>query len=204
MLTSIMPSSSSDKTLRRAILDTARAVVVDQGYQALSMRRIASAIGYSATSIYLHFEGKDALLHALIEEGMQRLGRLLQRAASSDETPVVRLQRVCEAYIRFGLKNPEYYEIMFMLHPEHMKRFPPEKYRRARRNLEIIGKAIRNASTNGSASAEELLIRATGVWASLHGAVSLIIAHRIDSKIDQKELVERVVKNTVRGLSFTK
>ncbi len=197
-----MVSSAPDKTLRRAILDTARAVVLEQGYQALSMRRIARTIGYSATSIYLHFEGKDALLHALIEEGMQRLGRVLKRAAASDGTPVMRLQRVCEAYVRFGLRNPEYYEIMFMLHPEHMKRFPPEKYRRARRNLEIIGNAIRDASSNASASADELLMRASAVWASLHGAVSLIIARRIDAKITRKELVERVVKNTVRGLGF--
>ena len=78
-------SSTSDGPengdLRRRILDTARHQLVQDGYQDLSMRKIASAIGYSATSIYLYFDSKDALLHALIHEGMMGLRDQLEEAA---------------------------------------------------------------------------------------------------------------------------
>lgn len=79
---------SEEAELRRHILDTARHLLVQEGYKALSMRTIADAIGYSATSIYLHFDGKDALLHALIHEGMMALrDRLRDAAAQHPDVP---------------------------------------------------------------------------------------------------------------------
>ena len=113
--------------LRRAILDQARHLLVEEGYNQLSMRKIGRAVGCSATSIYLHFDGKDALIHALIDEGMTRL---YDRLAAADEAagpdPAARLEAIARAYVRFALDNPEYYQVMFQLHPERMERYPVE------------------------------------------------------------------------------
>ncbi|MDX1502000.1 MAG: helix-turn-helix domain-containing protein, partial [Thermoanaerobaculia bacterium] len=57
-----MPDARSNGSdLRRTILDRTRHLLVEEGYNNLSMRKIARAVGCSATSIYLHFENKDAL-----------------------------------------------------------------------------------------------------------------------------------------------
>lgn len=199
---SVTAKSSPAKSLRRDILDSARQVVIEEGYSGLSMRRIAREIGYSATSIYLHFENKDALLHALIEEGMDRLYGTLRRASNRAAKPREKVRAVCAAYANFGVRNPEYYEIMFMLHPEHMSRFPAEKYRRARRNLEVIEGAIEAALPKGRSSREDLRLSATGVWAALHGAVALLIARRVDVRIPNNRLVERVVDQIICGLGL--
>src|SRR5690554_2597090 len=103
--------------LRRAILDHTRHLLVEEGYNNLSMRKIARAVGCSATSIYLHFENKDALFHALIGEGFARLNEALQDVADAHADAVERLETLSRRYIEFGLDHPEYYEIMFMLHP---------------------------------------------------------------------------------------
>ncbi len=110
-------SEKERKSLRREILDTARQLLTTTGYARLSMRNIANKIGYSATSIYLYFESKDDLVHALIDEGVELLGSRLSEANASESSPAGRLEAMCRAYVAFGMERPEYYEIMRMLHP---------------------------------------------------------------------------------------
>lgn len=194
-----MPRPTNPK-LRRAILDVARRVLIEQGYPALAMRPIAREVGCTATSIYLHFDSKDALIHALIDEGMELLGRELRAALAAGATPRDRLQRLARAYLSFGLENPEYYEIMFMLHPSRMERYPAENYRRARRNLDFFHQEL--AAALGPAAADrDLRAEATLLWTSLHGTVSLLIAGRIDAAIDRDKLVELAVAQVLRSLS---
>jgi AcrR family transcriptional regulator len=196
--------------LRRHILDGARHLLVRGGYQNLSMRRLARAIGYSATSIYLHFESKDDLFHALINEGMERLQARLREAAglgeSSDDAssaldPSAQLEALCRAFAHFGLENPEYYDVMFLLRPAAMERYPPEKYRRARRNLDLVQNILRRGAERGQFDAPDSLAAASALWASLHGTVSLLLARRVDVRLDADTLVEEAVRQALRGVA---
>lgn len=194
-------SENGEKSLRRRILDTTRHLLVRDGYQRLSMRRIARAMGYSATSIYLHFEDKDALFHTLIDEGFERLREVLRRASETHaDDPVRRLEALCRGFVDFGLENPEYYEIMFMLHPEHMERYPAEKYRRARRNLELLIETLASGAEKGLFGIKEPHVSASTIWASLHGIVSLLIARRIDVRIDRDAFIETALQQTIGGV----
>lgn len=188
--------------LRRLILDTTRHLLVQEGYQNLSMRKIARAIDYSATSIYLHFDNKDALLHALIDEGMSRLYETLKQVcARHPQNCVDRLEALCRRFIQFGLDNPEYYEIMFLLHPERMERYPAEKYRRARRNLDVIAETLAAGSDEEVFAVEDPRVAASTVWASLHGAVSLLLAERLDIRIGAEAFIESTIEQTIRGFT---
>jgi AcrR family transcriptional regulator len=195
------PSAPSDNgNLRRHILDTARHLLVTDGYQNLSMRKIADAIGYSATSIYLHFDGKDALLHALIHEGMMQLqDALKETAARFPEDPFRRLRALCRCFVDFGLSNPEYYEIMFQLRPERMKRYPPEKYREARSNLDLFRRALEEGAEAGRFDVEDPDVLASTIWASLHGTVSLLLADRVDARIERETFIDAAIQRTLRG-----
>lgn len=186
--------------LRRAILDTTRRLLLEDGYNAVSMRKIAKSVGCSATSIYLHFDSKDALIHALIDEGMGKLHDVLAEAAQNAAGPVERIEDLCRAYVNYGLQNPEYYEVMFMLHPERMERYPAEKYRRARRNLESFAEAIGAASQTDEVEVEDPEIAASVLWTALHGAVALLLARRIDVRIDQGTYVNAVIMHAMSGL----
>lgn len=197
---SAQPDSSKAGNLRRQILDTARHLLVQEGYPNLSMRKIADAIGYSATTIYLHFDSKDALLHALIHEGMMRLNEKLGAVAGRwPDDPVHRLRALCRSFIDFGLNNPEYYEIMFQLRPERMKRYPPEKYREARTNLEYFSHALQDGAQEGIFHAEKADVVASTIWASLHGTVSLLLAERVDVRIDPEAFIETAIHRTIQG-----
>lgn len=192
-----------ESDLRRKILDTTRHLMVQDGYKGLSMRKIARAIGYSATSIYLHFESKDALFHALIDEGMGRLYEALSETADAPhEDAVACLQALCERYIQFGLDNPEYYEVMFMLHPEHMERYPAEKYRRARRSLDLFADVLSRAAREGAAQLDDARVWASTTWAALHGTVALLLARRVDVRIDPEAFVGVAVEQVVRSVTY--
>ncbi len=197
---SAQSNSSEDEDLRRQILDTARHLLVREGYQNLSMRKIADAIGYSATSIYLYFDGKDALLHTLIHEGMMQLHQKLDETATRhNDDPVGRLRALCRCFIDFGLENPEYYEIMFQLRPERMKRYPPTKYRKARSNLEFFGRALEEGEEKGIFGIEDAKVTASTIWASLHGTVSLLLAERVDVSIEREAFIETAIRQAIQG-----
>ncbi len=197
-------SSTSDGSengdLRRRILDTARHLLVQEGYQDLSMRKIANAIGYSATSIYLYFDSKDALLHTLIHEGMMGLrDQLKETAAQHPDAPVGRLRALCRCFVDFGLENPEYYEIMFQLRPERMERYPPEKYREARENLDFFARALEEGVEEGIFEVDDIKVSASTVWASLHGTISLLLADRVDVRIEPDTFIDTAIRQAIRG-----
>lgn len=193
-------SSSSNGDLRRLILDTTRHLLVQEGYQNVSMRKIAREIDYSATSIYLYFDSKDSLLHALIHEGMMQLYDMLCDAAEAHpDDPIARLEALCRCSITFGLDNPEYYEIMFQLRPERMERYPAEKYRQARRNLELFARALTDGMASGVLHANDARVSASTIWASLHGTVSLLLAERVDVRIDRDAFIEAAIQQTLRS-----
>lgn len=217
----------SEPALRALILDTARNLLTTKGYHHLSMRRIAGQIGYSATSIYLHFDNRDQLVHALIDQGVDRLyerlsgvvsgedageragpqaGEHAERQAGDSQTvssagnrTIDRLLRLCRAYVHFGLENPEYYEIMYILHPEYMARYPADKYRKARRNLMILADALEEGMESGLFEPSDPLTAATVVWAQLHGTVSLLNSRRVDRRVDEEQLIDEACRRIIRG-----
>ena len=164
------------------------------------MRNIANKIGYSATSIYLYFESKDDLVHALIDEGVELLGARLAEANASASTPEKRLEAMCRAYVAFGMERSEYYEIMYVLHPEYIKRYPAEKYRKARRNLEIMAVAVQDGIATGVFKDVESMLAANLAWSQLHGVVTLLSSERVDKRIDPEALIDAACRHVVSSM----
>ena len=186
--------------LRTAVLDAARQQLVREGYRDLSMRDVAGAVGCSVSSIYLYFAGKDELVHTLMDEGFERWYRRQRELIDTAGTPEARLEAVCRAYVEFGLANPEFYEIMYMFHSDRMARYPKELFRRARRNLELMGELIVAYAPEAVPTADDARIRATALWATLHGIVSTIISDRLDRGIDRARYIEGTIRYALAGV----
>jgi AcrR family transcriptional regulator len=99
--------------LRAKILDAARELFVTEGIEAVSMRKIADKIGYSATTLYNYFEDKDALLYALCDADFGTLHEVFKNIGKI-ANPVERLRKLGHAYISFALQYPSHYRLMFM------------------------------------------------------------------------------------------
>jgi len=96
---------------RRAILEGTESLLVEDGYQGFSMRRLAERCGYTAPTVYYYFGDKQGLLDALLEERMAGLLQRLRRVPASED-PLERTRRLFLAFVRFGIKNPTHYQLL--------------------------------------------------------------------------------------------
>ncbi|TKC63908.1 TetR/AcrR family transcriptional regulator [Pedobacter hiemivivus] len=100
---------------RASILEAAWLQVLTDGWQSLSIRKIADAIEYSIPVIYNHFENKEAILLEFTKEGFQKLGEALQGVKDQHQEPAVQLEAMAHAYWDFAFDHREYYQLMFGL-----------------------------------------------------------------------------------------
>src|SRR5213083_344338 len=98
---------------RQRILDAARRMFVQRGYEATTMRAIAAKIGYTPTAIYHHFEDKEALVAELSALDFRAFAQALQDFGAVAD-PVERLRRTGRAYVAFGVANSMDYQFLFM------------------------------------------------------------------------------------------
>lgn len=95
------------------ILDAALVIVKEEGWQALSMRKIADRIEYTAPIIYEYFSNKDAILLELTRKGFLILASDLEKAKAQHNTPDKQLEAMWLAYWNFAFANKELYQVMF-------------------------------------------------------------------------------------------
>src|SRR4051794_29321067 len=94
--------------LRGRIMTAAREMFATEGYEAVTMRKIASKIEYSPTAIYLHFADKDALMRELCTEDFSTLYRAFEKFIPIKD-PLERLRKVAQAYVAFSIDHPNQY-----------------------------------------------------------------------------------------------
>jgi AcrR family transcriptional regulator len=194
--------------IRGRILDAARELFAEEGYDAVTMRRIAEKIEYSPTAIYFHFRDKHALMQELCDEDFGALAQQFQGIAGIAD-PVDRLRQIGQAYVDFALSHRNHYRLMFMTpHPEAMR---PEDSRWTRGNPEEDAYAFLRATVAEAIAAGRLLAEFSDpdlvsqmVWAASHGVVSLHIAKCKDAWVDwrdPKHTAHAQIEVMIRGLS---
>lgn len=99
--------------VRKKIIDAALQLVKSEGWEALSIRKIADAIEYSAPVIYDHFANKEAILFEISQDGFKLLLSNIHKAISKKASPKEELKAFVETYWKFALKNRSYFKLMF-------------------------------------------------------------------------------------------
>jgi AcrR family transcriptional regulator len=100
---------------RASILEAAWHQVLTEGWQSLSIRKIADAIEYSIPVIYNHFENKEAILLEFTKEGFQKLADAMNDVKRQHNVPAKQLEVIAYAYWDFAFEHKEYYQLMFGL-----------------------------------------------------------------------------------------
>jgi len=192
---------------REKILDAARELFLREGYDGVSMRKVAEMIEYSPTAIYVHFADKEQLFHELCQEDFGRLAATLQGANLSPD-PVKRIEQIGRTYIEFGLRFPNHYKLMFMTaHPE--AEFD-DSDREIKGNPErdayaFLMQTILEAQHAGRFrdDLKDAELIAQTLWGAVHGVISLHIAKECDHWVEWRPMEERIevmVSAILRGL----
>jgi AcrR family transcriptional regulator len=184
--------------VRRKILDAAHELFAREGYDRVTMRRIAEAIEYSPTTIYNHFEDKDDLVQSLCEGDFARLlGALQARPAPAD--PVEQIRQLGLAYARFGIEYPNHYRFMFMTpHPHDA----PEKVPAGEQTYGLLRQAVERAMASGRFRDLKPETVCQVLWSAVHGATALLITYGAQFPHEPvvPDLVDQTCEATLRGL----
>jgi AcrR family transcriptional regulator len=157
--------------VRSAILATAWRLVRDEGWQSLSIRKIADAIEYSITVIYDHFENKEAILFEFGKEGFSKLAKKIEEAKAKTDDPAGQLKLIADAHWNFAFENKEHYQLMYgvgMAGCEIEKCLPERAVFRGL-VMEPINKLIKRGKNPGS----DPCLKYYTFWSILHGLISM-------------------------------
>jgi AcrR family transcriptional regulator len=153
------------------IVAAAAAIAEEEGWDAVTIRRLAEAIEYSQPVLYSHFENRDAIVAAVAIEGFRDLAAVLRAAAAAGATASDRLANVAAAYLDFAGARPALYRAMFVL-PTGL-RFAEEDTRpELREAFNSLAAVVTPYCPDGEAPTEVF-------WGALHGMAELERAGRI-------------------------
>ncbi len=157
-------------------MDAASELFVRDGYENVSMRRIADKIEYSPTTIYLYFKDKAELLDQVCQETFSRLVVRLSKIMEQQTDPVERLKRGLVAYIEFGLENPHHYRATFMMpRPEG---FDKKKYHQedspGMQAFSFLTRGLADCVNAGQMPAMNVELASQTLWAGIHGITALL------------------------------
>lgn len=196
--------SEAEKLAARVqILDAARELFVAKGVEAVTMREIAKKIGYSATTIYLHFKDKESLIHVLCLTDFKTLGVELAMILQNPE-PIARLVDLGAAYARFALAFPNHYRMMFMTEkPANVidENDIDPSWDAYKLLNDVVNDVFQAGYFQSQHDNPEMI--AQTLWAAIHGVCSLEITMKNDCNIAWCEVTERVQfmqKIMLRGL----
>lgn len=163
--------------MRGRISRAAMKLFLAEGFERTSIRRIAQEIEYTPGAIYSYFKDKDEILYALHNEGFDRLAVAFAGIAPSPD-PFEDLMHCGEAYLRFALENPEYYDLMFMMEATGNKIQENKEWREGLRAYDFLRERVYACMKRGRIPAGDPEAAAYGMWAAVHGMASLIIRNR--------------------------
>jgi AcrR family transcriptional regulator len=192
--------------LRQEILDAASELFIKEGYENVSMRRIADRIEYSPTTIYLYFKDKAELLESICQETFAKLIQRLTKIMEQPGDPVERLKRGLLAYIEFGLDNPHHYRSTFMTPlPEEMAR---EKFLKPEsagiQAFDFLRRCVYDCIAAGKFKTKDAELASQTLWAGVHGVTSLLITHTQFPWVGREKVINGVLDTLIVGLESQK
>ncbi|HTN36355.1 MAG TPA: TetR/AcrR family transcriptional regulator [Arachidicoccus sp.] len=186
------------EVIRVQILDMAWQIVKEEGWQALSIRKIADGIEYSVPVIYDHFANKEAILYELSMQGFRLLQSQLSKNIQSHEDPIEQLRAHVETYWNFAFRNKEYYQLMYGL---GMPCCGAGKMN-TEVNIfrDVISTTIEKIITQRGSDPNQLCFKSYALWSIVHGLISIMLMRvsDIDDTLNKQVMtdsLETFIKN---------
>jgi AcrR family transcriptional regulator len=154
------------------------------GYEGVTMRQLAEALGCSPKTPYRYFKDKADILATVRAQAFGRFADTLEKATAGVTDTAARGRLTSEAYLAFALKNPHAYRIMFEI-DEPVDEKHPELGPQAERAARYITRGAEEMAASGVIDVDPKLF-GWSMWAAIHGIVMLhqsgMLAHGPDYK----------------------
>ncbi len=186
--------------LRQQILEAAKTLFLTEGYEATSIRKIAAAIEFSPTTIYLYYKDKAEIAHALHQEGFKLFGQGFSNLQHINDA-FERLKAMGESYIQFAVDNRAYYELMFVMR-EPLDFIHNDKdvcWAEGQQAFHFLTSCIQQCKEAGYFKNFDTETFALLIWSTMHGLCTLHLHGHMSHVVEQKNIscgVENAIHRT--------
>lgn len=191
-------SDHSREEIKELALKAAEEIVAEVGFNGLSARKIASAIGYTVGTIYLVFKNLDDLIMQVNTRTLENLFQSVSKT-NNNKNPKENLRLFGQAYYEFASKNPHLWSLVFEHHVADGGDILPELGERITALFSLIEtelKAIEPKKKTATIHAASLAI-----WSSVHGITILAISDKLfmAQNVTPTQMIDQLIKNFLAG-----
>ena len=184
------------------IAAAARKILEREGPEAVSMRRVAAAVGITPMAIYHHFPDRAGLLKSITDQEFDRLLGFIRKREAEQGPPDELLIRLMDGYIDYALAQPRIFDFVFTRKREGARRFPHDFHARKSPTLNAVADALSREMGAKRLRPDDVWEIALELWALVHGYVVLYRADRFAMTEAQfRELCRTAIRRLIRGLA---
>ncbi len=189
---------------RGEILAAAKRIFLEDGVEHATMRRIAGAVGVSATALYVYFPDKAAILRAMAEATFSELLAALQAADRPTDPVLLRLQSGLSTYVAFARARPDEYRIIFAAKQQAVATGMFEPIAPAEQSFGMLRDIIALGVAEGGVRAGDPTLLAEGMWVAVHGLVTMLNDHCPRLTCNEADLERIVLDLLIAGATQNK
>jgi len=194
------PAPAIQRTTAEHIAQVALEILESEGAEAVSMRRVASAVGITPMAIYHYFPNREALLNHITDREFSKLLEYILAHPSRGNTES-RLADILEGYVDYALARPRIFDYVFSRPRPGARSFPRDFQARRSPTLNPVADVVATAMEQGDLRKDDVWEIAFALWAHVHGYVMLYRAGRISlSEKAFRELIHRSLRRFIHGL----
>ncbi len=192
-----MSAEPAATDVRAALIAETARLLYDAGPEAVSVRKVADAVGTSTMAVYTHFGGKPELLRAVCSEGFHQLGRHLARVRRTDDA-VADLAAFARAYRRTARADPHLFRAMFA-RPVGEVLVEPDEQAQALETFLVLVRGVQRAMDAGRLDRVAPDEMALELWSAVHGLVSIELGAGVQSNRQAERALAALVRHLAIG-----
>jgi AcrR family transcriptional regulator len=192
---------------RRTILEAAKKLFFERGYQNATIEMITELAGLSTGTFYLYFKSKREIYMTLYADGIDIFHRMAERAISwPGMSTIGRLSAIADAYHRFYTEYKEYFDILAFihLHQEELKNpgdIKSELDEKALKLLQMIESVIRKGVESGELAPMDTWKATNVLWGMMDGLVMLAERQNVTViGVSLEELIKQALEIIFYGM----
>jgi AcrR family transcriptional regulator len=188
------------RSTAKRITTAARRLLDQEGPEAVTMRKVAGAVGITPMAIYRHFPDREGLLNAVADQGFEELASRLKRMRFSGGIEE-RLSKMGETYLNHALKNPRLFELMFLKPREGARRYPRDFKAGRSPTANLMVEVLKEGMVSGYFREDDAWEIVFEMGALSHGLIMLYLGGRMDMTAARfRALYQRSFRRYLHGI----
>jgi AcrR family transcriptional regulator len=175
------------EAFRARLVEAALVLCAERGYEGLTLRAVAQAMGCSHATPYRYFASKEEIFAAVRAEGFRRFADHLEAGMADASDPLARLRRIGPLYFAFADAQPDAFRVMFSLKQGGQEW--PGLNPQSERAWGLVHRAVEEAIQAGRIAGDSAVIGHL-LWAGIHGITTLHSARKLALGLEARALID--------------